>query len=142
MPMEWGKSTYTVLPLPESVLEALNHPKRVEGEIADHPVNLAVSRAPVISGAFLWTGKSLLSRIGVSPDDLLDVRLKAADPDYVDMPEDVVAQVQTSGLAEQWDALTAGKKRGLLHPIESAKRAETRQKRIDALLASLRESRA
>tara|TARA_R110002072_G_scaffold14284_1_gene59538 strand:- start:362 stop:565 length:204 start_codon:yes stop_codon:yes gene_type:complete len=29
-----------------------------------------------------------------------------------------------------WEALTPGKRRGLLHPISSAKRAETRAKRI------------
>ena len=76
--MEWGKSTYTVLPLPDDIAGALQAAgaKRVEGEINEHPVNLALSKAPVIDGVFLWTGKSLLARIDVAPGEPLEVRLR------------------------------------------------------------------
>jgi hypothetical protein len=51
-PLEWGMGVYTVLPLPDAVTEALGKARRVEGEIADHPVNLAVTRAPVLDRRF------------------------------------------------------------------------------------------
>lgn len=136
-PMEWGKSTYTVLRLHPDVMQALGPAKRVEGEFNDHPVNLAVTKAPAIDDPFLWTGKSLLTKIGIEPGEVFEARLRAADPDALDVPSDVVNAIRSAGLSEIWDALTPGKKRGLLHTIETAKRTETRLKRIAKLLASL-----
>ncbi|QUJ75764.1 DUF1905 domain-containing protein [Sulfitobacter albidus] len=85
-PMEWGRNTYTVVRLPEAILARLGHPKRVEGEIADHPVNLAVTRAPVLDDAFLYTGKALLKAADIAPGDEITIRLRAADPNHVDTP--------------------------------------------------------
>ena len=135
-PMEWGDSVYTVLPLPEEIVRALDC-KRVEGEIADYPVNLAITRAPVIEDAFLWTGKSLLDTIGISPGDVVEVRLRPADPNHVEVPEDVATALRAAERTPQWEALTPGKRRGHLHTIETAKRAETRAKRITALIEAL-----
>ncbi|NJS40298.1 MAG: hypothetical protein HC783_16275 [Rhodobacteraceae bacterium] len=66
-PLVWGKSTYTILRLPPEVAEALYPARRVEGEVNDHPVNLALTRAPVVEGVFLWAGQSLLDRVGLPP---------------------------------------------------------------------------
>ena len=70
-PVEWGRAVYTVLPVPDSVMAELGHPARVEAEIAEHPVNLAPQKAPVIDGAFLWAGKALLTRIGARAGDVI-----------------------------------------------------------------------
>lgn len=66
-PVNWGKATYTILRLPEAAVTALGATKRVEGEIGEHWVNLALSRAPVVEGVFLWAGASLLERTGIVP---------------------------------------------------------------------------
>ena len=137
VPMEWGESVYSVLPLPSAVVDALKGAKRVEGEFNDHPVNLAITKAPVMDGPFLWAGKSLLDRIGLTPGELFEARLRAADPNQVDTPKDVENALRSAGVTEQWEALSAGKKRGALHQVETAKRAETRSKRIKALISSL-----
>ena len=138
VPMEWGKSVYTVLPLPDDVATALkaDGARRVEGEINDHPVNLALTKAPVIAQVFLWAGKSLLDEIGIAPGEPLDVRLRKAD-DKVDTPEDVMLALRQADATATWEALTPGKKRGLLHQINIAKRAETRAKRIAKLVADI-----
>lgn len=138
-PMEWGKSTYTGLRLPPEVATALEAEgaKRVEGEISDHPVNLALSKAPVIDGVFLWTGKSLLDKIGIDPGERAEVRLRKTDPSDVETPDDVTVALRRADRSAAWDALTPGKKRGLLHQITSAKRSETRAKRIAKLVADL-----
>lgn len=136
VPMEWGKSVYTVLPLPDDIAKALqaDGARRVEGEINDHPVNLALTTAPVIDQVFLWTGKSLLQEIGIAPGEPVYVRLRKAD-DSVETPEDVMLALRQADATAKWEALTPGKKRGLLHGVNTAKRAETRAKRIAKLIA-------
>lgn len=135
----WGKNTYTILRIPDDVAAALKAQgaRRVEGEINDHPVNLALSKSPEVDGVFVWTGKATMDKLDVSPGDPLEVRLRAADPDDVDVPDDVMAAVRAAGKIDAWGALTAGKQRGMLYQITSAKRAETRAKRIAKLIDEL-----
>lgn len=137
-PVVWGKATYTLLRLPDWAVDALGPAKRVEGEINEHWVNLALSRAPVVEGVFLWAGQSLLDRLGIAPGEPLDVRLRPAPDDQVDTPEDVAAALRAAGVTAEWEALTAGKRRGLLYQIGTAKTAPTRAKRIDAMIRGLR----
>lgn len=138
-PMEWGDSTYTILRLPEDVSAALiaEGARRVEGEIGDHPVNLAINKAPVLEGAFLYTGKSFLDESGLAPGEVLPVRLREANPNVVETPPDVTAALHAAGKSAQWAALTPGKQRGMLYQIKNAKRAETRAKRIQKLITEL-----
>ncbi|MEX3016979.1 YdeI/OmpD-associated family protein [Gymnodinialimonas hymeniacidonis] len=139
-PMPWGEAVYTVVPLSEEILAALGKTKRVEGEFNDHPVNLAIAKAPadVIATPFLWAGKSLLDRIGLEPGEVFEARLRPAADDQVDVPQDVLNALRSSGLSEAWDAWTPGKKRSALYPVETAKRPETRANRISKLLDTLR----
>ena len=139
-PMEWGKSVYTVLRLPPDITHALEAEgaKRVEGEINDHPVNLALTKAPVFDGTFLWAGKTLLDDCGIEPGEWIDVRLRKADPNFVETPEDVLLALRQNDASEDWFALTPGKQRGHLHQVNTAKRAETRQKRIAKLIDELK----
>lgn len=139
VPMEWGDSTYTVLPIPQDVAHALKAEgaKRVEGELGDYPVNLALTKAPVIDGLFVYTGKTLLRDAGIQPGEIIDVRLRAADPNLVETPQDVVAALHAAGKSEDWAAITPGKQRGLLHQVNTAKRADTRTRRIASLVENL-----
>ena len=144
VPLRWGEATYTILPLPTEVMEALGHPKRVEGEIGEHPVNMGVARADpaVLEGPFLYAGKAFLAEAGIEPGEAVEVRLRPADPDAVEMPEGLEAVIRGAGLLEAWEALSPGKRRGLVHPVRTAKRAETRERRVAALLAALAIARA
>jgi hypothetical protein len=137
-PLTWGRATYTILRLPEEVVTALGPCRRVEGEIAEHPVNLAPARAPVVEGLFLWTGSSLLDRIGIVPGEPVEVRLRPAPDDRVDLDPDIEAALLSGGVLTAWESLTPGKRRGLLYQIATAKTDPTRQKRIANLVDSLR----
>lgn len=137
-PLDWGKATYTILRLPDEAVAALGAAKRVEGEINEHWVNLALSRAPVVEGVFLWAGQSLLDRTGIVPGEPLEVRLRPAPDDQVDTPEDVALALRAAEMTAVWEGLTAGKRRGMLYQIGTAKTAPTRAKRIDAMIQSLR----
>ena len=136
-PVVWGKATYTVLRLPDAVVAALGTARRVEGEINEHWVNLALSRAPVVEGVFLWAGASLLDRLGIAPGESVEVRLRPAADDQVDTPEDVALALRVADRTAVWEGLTAGKRRGMLYQIGTAKTAATRAKRIDAMIQSL-----
>jgi hypothetical protein len=136
-PVTWGRATFTILRLPDAVLRDLGCCRRVAGEIADHPVNLALSRAPVVEGVFLWAGQSLLDRIGIQPGEPVEVRLRPAPDDRVDLDPDVEAALQAADLTSTWEALTPGKRRGLLYQIGTAKTETTRQKRIAKLISDL-----
>ena len=138
-PMTWGDTTFTVLRLPADVAGALQAEgaKRVEGEFGEHPVNLALSKAPVLDGIFLWTGKTLLEASGLAPGERFEVRLKKADASIVEVPDDVRRALKSGGVLDDWEALTPGNRRGRLHQIETAKRAETRANRISKLVRDL-----
>ncbi|MEL6618175.1 MAG: YdeI/OmpD-associated family protein [Pseudomonadota bacterium] len=137
-PMEWGKRTYTVVRLPDTVVNALpTGTKRVEAEFGSFPVNLALTRAPVIEGVFVYAGKQFLRESGIEPGEGFEARIRPADPNHVDMPEDVAAALRVAGLSAQWAALTPGQQRGKLHLVNSAKRADTRTKRITELISTL-----
>lgn len=136
--VEWGRATYTLLPLPPGAAAALAGTRRVEGEMNEHPVNLAIARAPVVEGPFLWTGRSLLDRIGAEPGAAVEVRLRPAPDDAVDLPEEVAALLAAAPLrAAAWDGLTPGRRRGLLHRLATARTAPTRARRLAELGAFL-----
>ena len=137
VPMTWGNSAYTVLPVPAEIVAALGPTKRVEGEINEHPINLALTKAPALEDVFLWTGKTLLDRAQLKPGEHLEVRLKAVDSDVVEVPPDLRNALRSAGVTGAWDAQSAGKRRNQVHLIETAKRSETRAKRISKLLTAL-----
>ncbi|MEO0379277.1 MAG: YdeI/OmpD-associated family protein [Pseudomonadota bacterium] len=137
-PMEWGKNTYTILRIPGDVMAALPQgTRRVEGEFGDFPINLALTKAPVIEGTFVYTGKTFLKDSGLEPGEVFEARIRSVDADQVDMPEDVSAALRAAGRSADWDALTAGNQRGRLHAVNTAKRTDTRARRITKLISEL-----
>lgn len=132
----WGRSTYTIVRLPPEV-EAALATRRVEGEIAEHPVNLAITRSPVVEGAFLWAGQTLLDRIGLAVGEVVEVRLRPAPDDRVDLDPDIETALRAAGVMARWEGLTPGKRRGLLYQISTAKTDATRQKRIARMIEDL-----
>lgn len=100
-------------------------------------VNLGVNRADVLPDAFAYAGRPLLARLGVRPGDLVECRLRPADPDVVPVPEDVASALADAGLADAFEAVPAPRRRRLLQPVEDAVRPATRAARIEALLRDL-----
>ena len=138
-PMVWGSSTYTVLPIPTDVVDqlALSGGKRVEVEINDQSFELALTKAPVLAETFVYTGKRILKATAVEPGELLSLRIRGSDPNQVVLPDDVRAMLIARECLTAWEALSPGKRRGLLHPIQTAKRPETRRTRIQNLCGFL-----
>jgi hypothetical protein len=136
-----GRSVYTILRLPGEVAAELDAAgaARVEAEIAEHPASLALRRIAGVEGTFLWTGRSLIDRIGAAPGTEVPVRLRPADAEAVETPADIAAALGAAGALAAWEALTPGARRGRIHGVETARRAETRAARIAKLAAELAE---
>jgi hypothetical protein len=134
-----GDKVFTIVPLPSEVISALGPTRRVEGELNEHPATLAISSAPneATGTPFLWAGKSMPDRAGLRPGDPLEARLRAASDDAVDVPADVLNALRSGGALDAWDRLSPGKKRALLHRIDTAKRAATRASRQSQLVDAL-----
>ncbi|MEO0783318.1 MAG: YdeI/OmpD-associated family protein, partial [Pseudomonadota bacterium] len=132
-------SVYTVLPLPDDVYADLQvqGAKRVDVELNDCPFNMSLTKAPVIDQVFVYTGKRVLAEAGIDPGEPIDVRMRKADPNVVDVPNDVMLAIRQAGVTKAWTELTPGKQRGMLHTIQSAKREETRRSRVEKLVAEL-----
>ena len=96
VPMEWGDSTYTVLPIPDDVFAILSAEgaRRVEIELNDHPYNLALTKVPRIASIFVYTGKAVLRETSIEPHQPIDVRIRKADPNEVEAPVDVLLSIR------------------------------------------------
>jgi hypothetical protein len=139
-PVHWGRSRYTVIRLPAALVEDADRQRtrRVAGEIDGAPVNLAITTAPVVDGPFVYTGASVLRRIGARPGDPVTCRLAPADPDEVPLAPDVEAALQTADLLDTWEALTPATRRRRLYAVDSAASAATRTRRLNQLIDGLR----
>lgn len=138
--VHWGRSRYTVIRLPQALVEDAERrgTRRVEGEVEGTPVNLAVTTAPVVDGPFVYAGASVLRRIGVRAGDPVTCRLAPADPDDVPLAEDVEAALDDAGLLGAWEALTPSTRRRRLYAVDSAASPATRARRLADLLDGLR----
>lgn len=134
-PLVWGRSTYTILRVPETLARAatLARTRRVDGTIEDVEVNVGLNRADVIEETFIYAGKPMLRRLGVSLGDVVDCALQPADPDLVPLPPDVAHALAGSDQMGAFERLPAARRRQLLVPVEAAARADTRARRIEDL---------
>ena len=138
-PMHWGTSTYTVIRVPEALVDAAKSlgTRRVAGELEGVGVNLALTRAPVFTGTFVWAGASLLRRMRLEVGDPVTGHLAPVDPDEVPVPPDLADSLEVAGRRPAWDALPPAARRGRLVPVDAAGTPATRARRIQAIVDGL-----
>ena len=135
--------TATGFEVPPSVVEALGAGKRP-------PVTVAIggytyrSTVAVMGGVFM-VGVSAANRAGagVAAGDEVDADLELdTAPREIAVPDDFAAALDSVPAARQYfDGLSYSAKSGFVQSIEAAKTVETRQRRIDKSVSSLREGR-
>lgn len=138
--LPWGRNVYTILRLDDALADAtaLARTRRVEGTIEDVPVNVGLNRADVIPDPFMYAGKALQRRLGVRPGDVVHCRLRPADPSDVPLADDLHRALTDAGRLAAFAGKTPAERRRLIQPVEDAVKPETRQRRIEALVRSLR----
>ncbi len=138
-PMQWGAARYTVIRVPHELVDAARAlgTRRVAGELEGVGVNLALTRAPVFTGTFVWAGASLLRRLRLEVGDPVKGHLAPVDPDEVPVPSDLADSLAVAGLRSAWDALPPAARRRRLVPVDAAVTPATRAGRIQAILDDL-----
>jgi hypothetical protein len=141
-PLVWGRNTYTIIRVPRELEDAAAAwpTRRVEGEIEGVEVNLGLNRAEpsVLEAPFLYAGASLQRRLGLEPGEVARCRLRPADPDEVPLPDDVREALEDADALDAFELMSPGRRRRALAEIELAAKAETRARRVAALVRDLR----
>ena len=138
-PLPWGRNVYTVVRMPAELSEAAREQgtRRVEGTINGRPVNLGLNRADVTAQAFAYAGKALQRRLGAQAGDVVDCRLRPADPEEVPVPGDIADALADAGSRAAFDRLRPAQRRRLLAAVDGAASAATRSSRIHDLVRGL-----
>ncbi len=137
---DYGPFSYTVVYLPVEMEGDLPFGEtarvRVRGEIEEVP--FAGAWQPGQGRKYLILSRSLLKKRELSVGDWVSVRFRLDDPEAVDVPEDLAEALRKHRKVKKlWDALSAGKQRGLAHFVNGVKSEEARQKRIEKALGLL-----
>jgi hypothetical protein len=102
------------------------------------------STVATVNGAFMVGVSNDVRRdAGVAAGDTVDVELELdTEPRVVQVPPDLAAALDGEPEARRFfDGLSYSNKRRIVMPIDDAKTPETRQRRIDKSIATLREGR-
>jgi hypothetical protein len=129
--------------VPTEVVEALGPSKKpaVRVTIGDFTYRSTVA---TINGVFMiGVSNDVRKSSGLAVGDEVDVDLEIdTAPREVSVPPDLAALLAAEPEARRaFDALSYSNKRAIVEPIDGAKTPETRQRRIDKALESLRARR-
>lgn len=138
--IEQSGKTATGIRVPPEVVDALGAGKRpaVQVTINGYTYRTTVG---VMGGAFMLPlSAENRQAAGVAAGDDIDVELELdTAPREVVVPPDLLAALEQNAEAQDsFKALSYSAKRRHVLSVESAKTPETRQRRIDAVIASLR----
>lgn len=133
-----GKNN-TGIPVPESVVEALDRGKRI-------PVVVTIGDYSYRSSIVFYTGRFLIALsaenregAGVAAGDTVEVDVEVDEqPREVEVPADLAAALAgDADAAAAFAALSYSNKRRIVLSVEGAKAEATRQRRIEKALAEL-----
>ncbi len=128
-----GTYHYTVVYLDASLhgeLPLEQHARlRIEADVSGVPVKGAWQ--PSRGRWYLMLPKGPLKEAGLKIGSSVEVWFRVLPQDDVDVPEELAALLaKKARVRKAWDALSAGKQRGLAYMVASAKRQETRRARV------------
>ncbi|KQS11289.1 hypothetical protein ASG04_03425 [Curtobacterium sp. Leaf183] len=135
-----ARQTATGLPVPPEVIEALGSGKRPAVVVTLNGAYTYRSTVGVMGGQYLVPlSAAHRAASGVAGGDSVEVTLVVdTAPREVPLPEDLVAAMSSAGVRAAFDALSNSRQRALAAPVEQAKSPETRQRRIDKAVETLR----
>lgn len=141
--LDFGTMAYHVVYLPAKIRNVLPLDKsprlRTVGFVNRQPFRLALM--PTAGKKwYLLLSLKFLKKCGAKNGDRVDVEFSLDDPDAVEVPPELRHAVEANGRAAQiWDQMTPGRKRGLAYRVASAKRSETRRRRVEVVLEEILE---
>lgn len=131
---QFGNFAYCVFLLPKKLEKKLPFDKytrlRVTGEYAGQPFENAWQ--PARGRYFLIVSKKRLKLCGLKCGDKVWLQFDIANQEAVDIPPELEKAIRAKTKLEiAWNKLSAGKKRAFAYRVDSAKRRETRERRVD-----------
>jgi len=136
-----ARKTATGLPVPPDVIDALGSGKRPAVVVTLNGGYTYRSTVGVMNEQFLVPlSAEHRAGSGVAAGDSVEVTLEVDTlPREVHVPEDFVAALTEAGVRPAFDALSNSRQRALADPVAQAKAPETRLRRIEKAVESLRD---
>ena len=127
------------IPVPESVVEGLGAGRRVPITVTVNGHSYRSSVAPYRGEYMIALSAENRMAAGVAPDEQITVTIEVdREPRVVAVPSDLQAALDADpAAAAAWARLSYSNQRAHAGSIESAKSAETRARRVDAVIAKL-----
>ncbi|ACZ89654.1 YdeI/OmpD-associated family protein [Streptosporangium roseum] len=137
-----GKTT-TGIQVPQEVIESLGSGKRPRVQVTINGYTYRSSVAPMGGGYMLPINADHRKGAGVAGGEEVDVEIELdTQPREVTLPSDLTEALDGEAGAKQFfDGLSYTQRLSFATWIESAKKAETRQRRLDETVTMLREGR-
>jgi len=139
-----GEKTATGFVVPADVMSALNAGKKPKVAVTINGHTYRSSVATVDGKPMVGVSEGVRAATGVRGGDPIEVEL-ALDtaPRAVDAPADLAAALDAEPAARKtFDGLSYSMQRFWVEPVIGAKTDETRQRRIEKAVATLREGRS
>ena len=132
--------TATGIPVPDAIVEQLSAGKRPPVRVTIGSYTYRTTVAPM--GGQFWIPVSAENRTGagINAGDELDVEIEIdTEPREVTVPEDLMAALDADPAAKQaFEKLSYSNKRLHVLSVEDAKTPETRQRRVEKVITTLR----
>ncbi len=135
-----ARKTATGLPVPAEVIDALGSGKRPPVVVTLDGGYTYRSTVGVMNEQFLVPlSAEHRAASGLAAGDTVTVSLVVdAQPRTVDLPEDLAAALTEAGVRAAFDTLSNSRQRAIVDPVVQAKAPETRLRRIEKAVDSLR----
>jgi Domain of unknown function (DUF1905)/Bacteriocin-protection, YdeI or OmpD-Associated len=136
--------TATGIEVPPEVVEALGSGKRPAVRVTMGGYTYRSTVAPMGGVFMLPVSAEVRERAGVVAGDKVDVELESdTAPREVSVPADLARALEGDADAKRFfEGLSYSKKQRVVLPLEGAKTAETRAKRLEKAISELRAGRA
>jgi hypothetical protein len=138
--IELNGKTATGIEVPAEVVAGLGAGKRPAVRATVNGFTYRTSVAPMGGRFLLPVSAQIRAGAGVAAGDEVDVDLEVdTEPRTVSVPADLAVALDTDpAVRRAFDALSYSQQLRYVQPVEDAKAAATRQRRIDKVLSDLR----
>ncbi len=142
--LELRGKTATGFVIPESVVAELGSGKKPQVSVHIKGYTYRSSIASMGGELMLPVSAEVRTNAGVNAGEIIDIELELdTEPREVTIPDDLKKALEENTEAKKYfDSLSYSNKRRLVIPVEDAKTAETRQRRIEKTVKLLSERKA
>lgn len=129
----------TGISVPPEIVAELSDKKRPAVKVSINGFTYRSTIAPYGDVFMLPVSAERRNAAGIQAGDEIEVMLELdTEPRTVDVPDDLAAALaEQPGAREAFDALAYSKRKEFVRQVEDAKTQETRQRRIDKIVASM-----